>query len=282
VRPDTLNLDETQLAQLVTPRTRAIVPVHYAGVACEMETITRLGAAHGLRVIEDNAHGLYGQYLGRPLGAWGDLAAASFHQTKNLTTGEGGALAVADAALLERAEVIADKGTDRAAFLRGQVRSYSWQQLGSSYLPSELVAAVLLAQLRSAPAIQERRARTWRLYMTELASWAADTGTQLPTVPDGCSPAHHLFYVLVPDASLRRPFMESLAEAGIDSAWQYQPLHASAMGRALGGRPGQCPVAEDVSARLVRLPFFTGISDNELERVITAVSGWRPRPTARS
>jgi dTDP-4-amino-4,6-dideoxygalactose transaminase len=276
VRADTLNIDEAQLDALVTPRTRAVVPVHYAGVPCEMTTITQVATTHGLRVIEDNAHGLFGAYLGRPLGGWGDLAAMSFHQTKNLTSGEGGALAVADSALFERAEVIADKGTDRAAFLRGEVRSYSWRELGSSYSPSELVAAVLLAQLQAARSIQERRAQAWQLYARALAGWAAEVGAQLPTVPDGCSPAYHLFYLLMPDAGLRRPFMQALGAAGIESAWQYQPLNASAMGQALGGRPGQCPVAEDVAARLVRLPFFTDISDVELERVVSTVTAWRP------
>jgi dTDP-4-amino-4,6-dideoxygalactose transaminase len=277
VRADTLNLDEAKLEQLVTRRTRAIVPVHYAGVACAMDAITTIAAAHGVSVVEDNAHGLFGRFQGRPLGAWGDLAALSFHQTKNITSGEGGALVIRDAALRDRAEMIADKGTDRAAFLRGRVRSYSWRELGSSYAPSELVAAVLLAQLGVRSSIQEQRRRAWEFYRCGLRDWAAQVGVQLPVVPAGCEPAYHLFHMVLPDAACRPPLMHHLREAGIDSAWHYVPLHDSAMGRALGGRPGQCPVAEDVSARLLRLPFFTGISDLELERVVTSVTSWRPR-----
>ena len=276
VRADTLNLDETGLERLVTSRTRAIVPVHYAGVACAMDVITEVAAAHGVAVVEDNAHGLFGRYGRRPLGAWGDMAAMSFHQTKNLTSGEGGALAVRDADLQARAEMIADKGTDRAAFLRGQVRSYSWRALGSSYAPSELVAAVLRAQLERAAGVQERRARVWDFYRDGLRTWASVVGAQLPVVPAECEPAYHLFHLLVPDAASRSALIDHLRAAGIDSAWHYLPLHTSAMGRALGGRPGQCPVAEDVSARLLRLPFFTDITDLEVERVVTAVTNWRP------
>jgi dTDP-4-amino-4,6-dideoxygalactose transaminase len=277
VRPDTLNLDETKLDALITPRTRAVVPVHYAGVACEMDTIVSIASTRGVAVVEDNAHGLYGGYRGRPLGTLGDLAALSFHQTKNLTSGEGGALVVRDADLRQRAEIIADKGTDRAAFLRGHVRSYSWRELGSSYAPSELVAAVLLAQLHAAAGIQDRRGRAWEFYRCGLRDWAAEVGAQLPVVPTGCDPAYHLFHLLLPDAEARDDLVEHLRNAGIDSAWHYVPLHASTMGRSLGGRAGQCPVAEDVSARLLRLPFFTSISDLELERVLTAVTNWRPR-----
>jgi dTDP-4-amino-4,6-dideoxygalactose transaminase len=276
VRPDTLNIDENTLEGLVTPRTRAVVPMHYAGVACDMDAIAAFAFAHDLAVVEDNAHGLFGRYRGRPLGTWGDLGALSFHQTKNLTSGEGGGLVVRDPGLRERAEIIADKGTDRAAFLRGDVRSYSWRQLGSSYAPSELVAAVLLAQLHAAPAIQERRARAWEFYRCGLRDWAFEVGVHLPVVPAGCEPAYHLFHLLLPDAASRTPLMHHLRDGGIDSAWHYVPLHDSAMGRSLGGRPGQCPVAEDASLRLLRLPFFTAITDLELERVVTAVTNWRP------
>jgi len=278
IRPDTLNLDEAQLDALITDRTRAVVPVHYAGVACEMDSINAIAAARGVDVVEDNAHGLFGRYRGKPLGTLGRLAALSFHDTKNITSGEGGALVVNDARLRERAEMIADKGTDRAAFLRGDVRSYSWQELGSSYAPSEVLAALLLAQLEARAVIQEQRRRIWDGYHLGLRDWAGDLGVQLPAVPVGCQPAYHLFHVVLPDPAWRPALMDHLAALGIGTAWHYVPLHASAAGRAYSGSTASCPVAEAASTRLLRLPFFAGLTDTELERVVAAVSEWRPTP----
>ncbi|MBL8156320.1 MAG: dTDP-4-amino-4,6-dideoxygalactose transaminase, partial [Anaerolineae bacterium] len=194
IRPDTLNLDERQLERLITPRTRAIVPVHYAGVACDMDSIMTLAEARGLVVVEDNAHGLFGKYKGRPLGAIGALATQSFHETKNFTCGEGGALVINDPAYSERAEIIREKGTNRSRFFRGQVDKYTWVDVGSSYLPSEMLAAFLYAQLEQRQAIQSRRRDIWETYNRRLADWAAAQHVRLPVVPPECEQAYHMFY----------------------------------------------------------------------------------------
>ncbi len=271
VRPDTLNLDETQLEGLVTERTRAIVPVHYAGVGCEMDAISALAAERGIAVVEDNAHGLFGTYRGRPLGRFGALATQSFHETKNVICGEGGALVVNDADLLERAEIVREKGTNRARFLRGQVDKYTWVDLGSSYLPSDVTAAYLLAQLEARDEIQRRRAAIWERYRAGLGDWAASRGVTLPHVPAHCGQAFHMFYLLLPDEAVRERFIAHLRARRLQAVFHYVPLHTSEMGRRFGGREGQCPVAEDVSLRLVRLPFHTGLTESEQARVIEAV-----------
>jgi len=272
IRPDTLNLDETLVEAAITPRTRAIVLVHYAGVACEMDAIMAIAARHGLAVIEDNAHGLFGRYKGRQLGTFGSLATLSFHDTKNISCGEGGALMINDARYVERAEVIREKGTNRTRFYRGQVDKYTWCDLGSSYLPSDILAAYLLAQLESHAAIQERRHAIWSRYSEALAPWAAQSGARLPIVPDGCEHPAHIFYLLMPSLEARTALLAHLRTRLILAVFHYQPLHLSEMGRKLGGRAGQCPVTEDVSDRLVRLPIFFQLSDDEQARVIDAVT----------
>jgi dTDP-4-amino-4,6-dideoxygalactose transaminase len=276
VRPDTLNLDERQLGELVSERTRAIVPTHYAGVGCELDAIVAAAGRVGAAVVEDNAHGLFGRYRGRPLGTFGALAAQSFHETKNVICGEGGALVINDEPLAGRAEVIREKGTNRTQFFRGQVDKYTWIDVGSSYVQSDLLAAFLLAQLEARNTIQAARARLWRRYADGLQPWAAETGTRLPVVPGHCEQAYHMFYVLLPSAEARAAVIERLRALGILAVFHYVPLHLSPMGRAFGGREGLCPVTEDVTERLLRLPFYTAMTDAEQDEVIEAVVGFRP------
>jgi dTDP-4-amino-4,6-dideoxygalactose transaminase len=271
VRPDTLNLDETLLEAAVTPRTRAIVVVHYGGVACEMDPILDLARRHGLAVIEDNAHGLFGRYRGRPLGTLGSLATLSFHETKNFTCGEGGALVINEPSLTERSEILREKGTDRSRFFRGEVDKYTWVDVGSSYLPSDLLAAVLFAQLEERERIRTRREEIWRTYRDRLAGWAAGRGASLPTVPEHCDQTHHLFYLLLPSLAERTELIDHLKGRGILSVFHYLPLHLSAMGRRYGGRPGDCPVTEDVSDRLLRLPFYNSMTEAEQAEVVEAI-----------
>lgn len=274
VRPDTLNLDEARLESLITPRTRAVVPVHYAGVSCEMDGILEVAARHHVAVVEDTAHGLFGRYRGRWLGTMGALGTLSFHETKNFTCGEGGALIVNDPALAERAEIIREKGTNRARFFRGQVDKYTWVDVGSSYLPSDLLAAVLYAQLEAREPIQDRRRQIWDRYRTALADWAARHDVGLPHVPETCEQAYHLFYVLLPSWQLRRSLIDHLRALGISSVFHYLPLHLSDMGQRFGGKTGDCPVTEDLSDRLLRLPLYPSMTDREVERVVDAVLEW--------
>jgi dTDP-4-amino-4,6-dideoxygalactose transaminase len=271
VRADTLNLDERGLEALLTPRTRAIVPLHYGGVACEMDAILALARARGLAVVEDNAHGLFASYKGHTLGSFGALATQSFHETKNITCGEGGALVINDPALVGRAEIIREKGTNRSRFFRGQVDKYTWVDLGSSYLPSEILAAFLLAQLEARAAIQAQRGRIWHRYERELAGWARAQGATLPHVPAHCVQPYHVFYLLLPSLEARTRLIEHLKARGILAVFHYLPLHLSDMGRRLGGRPGQCPVTEDVSDRLLRLPLFPSLSPADQDAVIEGV-----------
>ena len=271
VRPDTLNLDERQLDDLVNERTRAIVPTHYAGVGCELDAICATAERIGAVLVEDNAHGLFGRYRGRALGTFGAIAAQSFHETKNVTCGEGGAILLNDAALVEQAEIIREKGTNRKRFFRGQVDKYTWVGLGSSYVLSDLLAAFLCAQLEARERIQDARELVWRRYADALEAWAADNGTTLPFVPDHCEQSFHMFYVLLPSPDARARLIEHLRERGILAVFHYLPLHLSEMGRALGGREGQAPVTEDVVDRLVRLPFYTGLTEDEQAEVIDAV-----------
>lgn len=271
VRPDTLNLDETQLERLITPRTRAVVPVHYAGVGCEMDAIGAVAARHGIAVVEDNAHGLFGQYKGRNLGTFGSLATQSFHETKNFTCGEGGALLINDPRYVERAEIIREKGTNRSRFFRGQVDKYTWVDVGSSYLPSDILAAYLFAQLEAREQIQARREQIWRAYDDCLADWAAARGVEQPFVPEHCGQAYHMYYLLMPSLDERQRLIEHLRARGILSVFHYLPLHLSVMGQSFGGRPGDCPVTESVSDRLLRLPFFNDLTGADQMHVIEAI-----------
>lgn len=277
IRPDTLNLDEQKLEALITPRTKAIVPVHYGGVACEMEEIGALAAHYGIAIVEDNAHGLYARYKGRYLGTFGVMATQSFHETKNFTCGEGGALLINDPCYTEQAEIIREKGTNRSRFFRGQVDKYTWVDVGSSYLPSDILAAYLYAQLEARQPIQHRRQLLWESYAECLRPWAASHGVQLPTVPAHCDQAYHLFYLLMPSLAVRTAFITYLKTQGIQSVFHYLPLHTSQMGQAFGGQPGDCPVTEEISDRLVRLPFYTDMTTADLERVVDAIYEFQPR-----
>jgi dTDP-4-amino-4,6-dideoxygalactose transaminase len=274
-RPDTLNVDAETLAPHVGPRTKAIVAMHYGGVACAMTPILDLARRHGLTVIEDNAHGLFGRHHGQPLGTFGALSTQSFHETKNVTCGEGGALLVNDGALVDRAEIIREKGTNRSRFFRGEVDRYTWVDRGSNYLPSELQAACLAAQLRAHASIQAARAAIWQRYDAELADWASVNGVRTPVVPDGCEHPAHLYYVLMPDADARNRLIAHLKSHGILAVFHYVQLHTSPMGRRFGGAPGTCPVAEDVSERLLRLPFYTDLTADEQRDVIETVRRFR-------
>lgn len=282
-RPDTLNLDESLLEAALTPRTRAIVAVHYAGVACEMDEIQRIADAHGIPVIEDNAHGLGASYRGRPLGGFGALAAQSFHATKNAHSGKGGALLVNDERLTDRATVIRDRGTDRQQFFRGQVDKYRWVDLGSSYILPELLAALLAAQLEEFDTIQGRRHAVWSRYQESLAGWAEREGFAPPTVPADRTHSAHLYHLLAPSEADRAALLAHLAERGVQATFHFLPLHSSPAGVKYGrSAPGGCPVSERVADRLVRLPLHTHLSDAQTERVVEALLSFRsgaPRAT---
>ena len=271
VRPDTLNLDESLLDDLVTDATGAIVAVHYGGVGCAMETISAIADGHGAGVVEDNAHGLFGRHGERPLGTIGDLGTQSFHETKNISCGEGGALVINDASLGERAEIIRDKGTDRARMFRGEIDKYTWRDLGSSYLMSELQAAYLFAQLEARDHIQQARGAIWNAYRAGLTDWADARGVQLPVIPPGSEQSYHMFFLVMPEAEDRDALIAHLKGRGVHSVFHYLPLHLSEMGRRYGGREGDCPVTESVAARLLRLPFYNSLSAPDTDRVIDAV-----------
>ena len=271
IRPDTLNLDETKLESLITRRTKAIVPVHYAGVGCEMDTIMKIAKRHGIAVVEDNAQGLFGKYKGRYLGTFGCLSAQSFHETKNFTCGEGGALLINDQKYVERAEIVREKGTNRTRFFRGQVDKYTWVDVGSSYIPSDVLAAFLYAQLEAQEQIQTRRFRIWNYYFEHLEDWAHNHNVRLPIIPTHCEQSYHLFYLLMPSLEQRQAFIEHLKSRGILSVFHYLPLHLSEMGRRFGGKEGDCPVTEEISDRLVRLPFYNDLSEADQALVVNAI-----------
>jgi dTDP-4-amino-4,6-dideoxygalactose transaminase len=271
IRPDTLNLDESKISKLITRKTRAIVLVHYAGVGCEMDAILEIAGKQNLAVIEDNAHGLFGKYRSKFLGTFGCLATQSFHETKNITCGEGGALLINEARFIERAEIVREKGTNRVRFFRGEVDKYSWVDLGSSYLPSDMLAAFLFAQFEAHAQIQATRQQIWERYYGELTDWANRSGVRLPVVPEHCDQAYHMFYLLLPSLQKRQHFISHLKERRILSVFHYVPLHTSKIGRRFGGAAGDCPVAETVSERLVRLPFYNQLSEIEQSRVIDTI-----------
>ncbi len=275
VRRDTLNLDENQLAGSLTSRTRAVVALHYAGVSCEMDAIGEFVDRAGIALVEDNAHGLFGCYRGRPLGSLGDVGTQSFHETKSFSCGEGGALVLNHPDWIPRAEILREKGTDRSRFFRGQVDKYTWVDVGASHLPSELQAAYLLAQLEARKAVQSRRMQLWTRYLDALSSWAVHEDVSLPQVPAECEHTGHLFQLVMPSREAREGLIAWLRERGILAVFHYQPLHLSEMGRRFGGVPGQCPVTEWVSETLVRLPLFPSLTDAEQEDVIEAVTGFR-------
>ncbi len=276
IRPDTLNLDESLLETKITSKTKAIVPVHYAGVGCEMDTIMEIANRYGIAVVEDNAHGLFGKYKGKYLGTFGQLATQSFHETKNFSCGEGGALLINDPRFIERAEILREKGTNRSRFFRGQVDKYSWVDIGSSYLPSDMLAGFLLGQLEARHAIQARRKDIWETYDQALKPWAEHNQVRLPIVPETCEQAYHMYYLLMPDLESRQGLIQHLKSQGILSVFHYLPLHLSDMGKRFGGQPGDCPITEDVSDRLIRLPFYYSLSPDEQEKVIQAIFTFQP------
>jgi dTDP-4-amino-4,6-dideoxygalactose transaminase len=275
IRRDTLNLDECQLEARMTDRTRAILVVHYAGVGSEMDQILAVSRRWNVPVVEDNAHGLFGKYKDRWLGTLGCLATQSFHETKNFTSGEGGALLINEDRFIERAEIVREKGTDRGRFFRGQVDKYTWVDIGSSYLPSDILAAYLWAQLEMRDRVQEARRNIWTRYSSALQDWAKANGVQLPWVPKHCEQAYHMFYVILPTMQARQELIQYLKHRGIHAVFHYQPLHLSAMGQRFGGKGGDCPVTEEISDCLLRLPFYTDLSEPEQERVIDAILGFR-------
>ena len=274
IRPDTLNLDEQRLEAAITPQTRAICVVHYGGVACAMDEICAVAERHGIAVVEDNAHGLGGSYRGRPLGTLGLMAAQSFHETKNLQCGEGGALVLHDDALKDRAEILREKGTNRSRLIRGAIDKYTWVDVGSSYLPSDLLAAVLLAGLDEFASIQARRQAVWTAYDDGLADWADSHGVRRPTVPEGSHAPAHLYQLVLPQAGQQSALIKHLAAEEIQSTFHYLPLHDSDAGRRYGRLGTPCPVTESVSASLVRLPLHPGLSSDDVARVIAAVQSY--------
>jgi dTDP-4-amino-4,6-dideoxygalactose transaminase len=271
VRPDTLNIDEQLIEAAITDRTRAIVPVHYAGVGCDMDAISSVARKHGLRVIEDAAQGLGATYRGRHLGTLGDLGCWSFHETKNFISGEGGALVIQDPRLIERAEIVREKGTNRSKFFRGQVDKYTWIDLGSSYIPSELVAAYLLAQFEHAEEILAKRRRIFARYAEAFAPLQSEGRVRLPQVPEACEPNGHMFYLLLPDETTRDALLAHLEGAGINAVFHYVPLHESPAGRRFGRPSGAMIVTESASRRLLRLPCYFDLDDAQQDRVIGEV-----------
>ncbi len=270
IRPDTFNIDERLLPQSITERTKAIVVVHYAGVACEMDEIMAIADRHGIPVIEDNAHGLGGTYRDRPLGSIGAMATLSFHETKNIQCGEGGALLLNDSAWYEDAEIIREKGTNRSRFFRGQVDKYTWVEVGSSYLPSELLAAYLHTQIGEFDLIQARRRAIWNRYRDELADWAEQRGFTFQTCPADREHPAHLFALIAPDLSTRERFIEHLDRHMVKAVFHYVPLHSSPAGRRYSAV--ELPVTDSVSDRLVRLPLYPDLEGPMQDRVIQTVT----------
>jgi len=277
VRPDTLNIDERLIEAAVTPRTRAIFPVHYAGVGCEMDAIMAIAERHNLMVIEDAAQGVFAKYKDRWLGTIGHLGCYSFHETKNFSCGEGGALVVNDPRLEKRAEVLRQKGTNRSQFLRGQTDKYTWVDIGSSYAPSDMLAAFLLGQLENMEKITARRMALYELYASQLSPLAEHGLIGLPSVPSHCATNHHMFYILVADIGVRSALIEHLRQAGILAVFHYVPLHSSPFAASLGAAPTNLPVTDEMSARLLRLPMFFDLRDREVAEITHCIKAFYDR-----
>ncbi|MCB1041258.1 MAG: dTDP-4-amino-4,6-dideoxygalactose transaminase [Acidimicrobiales bacterium] len=271
VREDTLNLDERQLETLITSRTRAIVPVHYAGVSCEMDSILAIASRHGVAVVEDNAHGLFGRYRDRWLGTMGDIRTRSFHETKNITCGEGGAILLNRRDLIERAEIIREKGTDRARFFRGMIDMYGWVDVGSSYVISDVLAAFLFGQLECWREIQQKRCQLWQNYDRELRTWAQLHGVLQPHVPAECSQAWHMYHLRCPTLEFRTRLIDFLRNQGITAVFHYLPLHSSSFVISQWGQRYHCPVTEAASQQILRLPFYSDMQNSQFERVVEAM-----------
>ena len=271
IRKDTLNIDEAKIEAAITENTKAIVPVHYAGVGCEMDTIKILAAKYGLCVIEDAAQGVSAKYKGKYLGTIGQIGTYSFHETKNFICGEGGAIVLNETKFFERAEIIREKGTNRSKFFRGEVDKYTWVDVGSSYLPSELLAAFLYAQLENMEQINARRKRIFELYKNELDILETTGLIQLPTVPDECETNFHLFYIILENEKIRDDLIDFLKSKNILAVFHYLPLHLSPMGRSMGYSDGQLPITESFSIRLLRLPFYYDLTEDEQLFIIHSI-----------
>lgn len=271
IRADTLNLDESLIEAAITPRTRAIAPVHYAGVSCEMDSILDIARRHGLAVVEDAAQAIKSTYKGKPLGGLGDLGALSFHATKNVVCGEGGGLLINDPRLVERAEIIREKGTDRSRFFRGEVDKYTWQDMGSSLLPGELTAAFLWAQLQSAEFVTQERIKIWQRYHELLEPLETAGLLRRPTVPEHCAHNGHLYYVILPSKIDRQQLISRMQREGIGTVFHYVPLHSSPAGRKFGRSHGDLSVTNTLPDRLIRLPLWVGLKEEALSRICEAL-----------
>lgn len=272
IRADTLNIDESAIERVITPKTKAIVPVHYAGVACEMDTIMQIAERNKLLVIEDAAQGVHAYYNGRALGSIGHMGTYSFHETKNYVCGEGGALCINDKALIERAEIIRDKGTNRQKFFRGAVDKYTWVDVGSSYVLSELSCAFLYAQLEALDAIRDRRKEIFNHYGNRLAKLSEEGLLRLPVTPENIESNYHMFYIILPNQETRDTLMSHLRSIGIHAVFHYVPLHTSPMGRRFGYQNGQLPLTEEYSGRLLRLPFFYELQEEQQDLITDAIT----------
>jgi dTDP-4-amino-4,6-dideoxygalactose transaminase len=272
IHNDTLNMNENHLQKLINKNTKAIIPVHYAGVGCEMDQILKIAEKNNLNIIEDNAHGLFGKYKNKHLGTFGTFATQSFHETKNFTCGEGGALIINDEQYIERAEIIREKGTNRSRFFRGQVDKYTWVDIGSSYLPSDLLAAMLYAQFEERDKIQEKRKVIWDFYFKNLKKWSEENNVKLPYVPKNCDQSYHMFYLIMPSLKHREFFINFLMEKNISSVFHYLPLNTSEMGKRYGAKKGDCPVSEEISDTLVRLPFYNNLDLNKLDYIVDIIT----------
>jgi dTDP-4-amino-4,6-dideoxygalactose transaminase len=277
IREDTLNLDEELVAAAITPRTKAICVVHYAGVAADMDALGAIAEPHGVTIVEDAAHALFGRYHGRWLGTFGRLSALSFHETKNFSCGEGGALLINDSRLVERAEIIREKGTDRSRFLRGEVDKYTWVDIGSSYVMSDLLAAFLLGQLEAREDIQRRRRALFDDYGATVGPWARRHGIRTLVEPKGCEQPYHMYYLRLADEEVRAQFIGSVRSAGVLAVSHFVPLHLSEMGRRYRYSDGDLPVTERVSGQLVRLPFYTTMTGEEQRTVTDTIARLDPR-----
>ena len=281
IRPDTMNIDEQQIESAITPRTKAIIAVHYAGVSCEMDRIMQIAERRRLLVIEDAAQGVNAAYRGRALGSIGHFGAYSFHDTKNYICGEGGALCVNAPHFTERAEILRDKGTNRSRFLRGMVDKYTWVDVGSSYVPSEISCAFLYAQLELLDPIAIRRREIYEFYLHHLASCEESGWLQLPKIPEGCQSNYHMFYVITPNLRMRDALIAHLKEQGIGAVFHYVPLHTAPVGLTFGYQPGDLPVTENLSDRLVRLPFYYAISEMDQMKVVSHIKQFATAGGAR-
>lgn len=271
IRKDTLNIDENLIEELISEKTKAIVVVHYAGVGCEMDKIMEISRKYNIPVVEDNAHGLFGKYKGKYLGTFGVLATQSFHETKNFTCGEGGALIINDEKYIQRAEIIREKGTNRSRFFRGEVDKYTWVDIGSSYVISDILCAYLYAQLEEWEKVQSKRKEVWHYYYENLRDWAREKEIGLPFIPPYCEQSYHMFYLVLPSLEFRQKLIDFLKSKEILSVFHYLPLHLSDMGVRVGKKVKKCSVVELISDKILRLPFFFSLDEKQLNEIIEAL-----------